>query len=108
MTDGPRPRALVVTPDGPARRLAVRTLETAGYNTLETDDSRRALHLLIDHGERLAVAVVGAQLPIMADHVLADFIRRFFPQLPVVELPAGETAALDLEAILARTTSAVP
>ncbi|HEU4698660.1 MAG TPA: response regulator [Gemmatimonadales bacterium] len=100
MSAGPRPRALVVTPDGPARRLAVRTLEAAGYNTLETDDSRQALHLLIDHGERLAVAVVGAQLPIMAGHHLADFVRRFFPQLPVVEIGGGEASPFSAETIL--------
>jgi CheY-like chemotaxis protein len=85
---GPRPLGLVVCRDGAARRLILSTLEAAGYNTMDVADGRSAMHLCIDHGDRLGVAIIDEDLPILAGHTFVAFVRRYFPALPVV-LVAG-------------------
>lgn len=87
-----RPLGLVACRDGATRRPIVSTLEQAGYNVMEAAEGRAAMHLCIDHGERLAVAVLEEGLVALAGRTLIPFVRHYFPSLPVVLLAVGGEA----------------
>ena len=66
------------------RQLAVRILESAGYEVLVAEDGERAWEIFQDHGDRIQVAVLDVVMPKLDGRRLAEKLREQVVDLPVV------------------------
>ncbi len=86
-TDG-RPLAgetILVVEDYPAlRRLAVRFLQSAGYNVLEAGDGEEALQVLERHQGPVHLLVTDVVMPGMSGRVLAERAAEVRPEIRVI------------------------
>jgi two-component system, cell cycle sensor histidine kinase and response regulator CckA len=91
--DGPR-RVLVVDDEAGVCMLVRRILSGAGYEVLEAEDGRAAMHVLLDHAPTLSLVVSDLVMPVMSGHDLADFLRRYFPDIPLIMMSAYSAEAI--------------
>jgi CheY-like chemotaxis protein len=92
-TDGAR-RVLVVDDEAAVCMLLRRILTGAGYEVLEAEDGRAAMHCLLDHATTLDLVVSDLSMPVMSGHDLADFLRRYFPDIPLILMSAYSAEAI--------------
>jgi two-component system cell cycle sensor histidine kinase/response regulator CckA len=96
----PREVVLLVEDDAMLRKAALRTLEAAGYRTIEAQDPMDALHLAADPTCRIDLVLSDVIMPDMSGTELAHRLRLARPELPVL-LVSGYAATEVQEADLA-------
>jgi CheY-like chemotaxis protein len=84
---------LIVEDDGTVRAIAARALIEAGYRVLEAESADRALALLSQNGDRLALVLTDVVMPGMSGPEFAAAIAPLAPGTPVLftsGYPEGE------------------
>jgi CheY-like chemotaxis protein len=81
------PRILLIDDDETLRSALRRSLERAGYDTLEAADGRAALKLLT--GDQVDVIITDLVMPEMEGIELIVSLRKSHPTVPVIAISGG-------------------
>ncbi len=75
---------LVVEDDAPVRRLTAKALSMAGYDVIEAADGNEALSVFNADPERIDLLITDVIMPGLNGRQVADELRQYRPELPVL------------------------
>jgi two-component system cell cycle sensor histidine kinase/response regulator CckA len=89
-----------VVEDEDALRAAIRRLlEREGYQVLEAADGAKALQLLDDAAQQIALVLTDLRMPVMDGRQLAAALARRRPSLPIVFMSGFTAQLMDLKLV---------
>jgi two-component system cell cycle sensor histidine kinase/response regulator CckA len=96
----PQPSSILVVEDEDALRAAIRRLlEREGYQVLEAADGAKALQLLDDAAQQIALVLTDLRMPVMDGRQLAAALARRRPSLPIVFMSGFTAQLMDLKLV---------
>lgn len=86
--DTPREVILVIDDEAPVRRVLVRALQHAGFDTIEAKDGSEAIHLFAEQARRISAVTLDLVMPTTNGRETLAMLSAYAPTLPIVVVTA--------------------